>query len=182
MPNWCTFGMNIRFSDKRSAQACYSELMERKRAADARHEGFQFGPDEQYLFDTDMDFVDDLEISIYGDVKWGFDNDMVAAFFQYAIDKGWNISEAVCKYEEISCCIYGKWIYNGDNKTLTDWRVLESYINSLYENATQEQQDSDFWLGYVEEKAFNAPDDQWEIADSYQFDQPKKESDNGKEA
>lgn len=170
MANNCFFEMTITFSDQDDAKTCYNLLMQRKIVADKRGEGFRFGPKEQYLFDTDITKTAPNELYLEGWVRWGFDNDAFAWFFQQALENGWSITECVCKYHEPMNLFYGELHYDGSLQVLTDQHVKSSYMDTFYEAASEEEQESDDWFDKLIRVAFKAPDEYWELEVEYQFE------------
>lgn len=161
MANCCDVSIHIVIPDKEQAQACYQWLENAREEANKKGEGFQLGNAKQWIFDSDVE-IDSNDVSIYGWIKWGWDDDVPEDFVRTMLDKGWNIAEVNCEFHEPSCLYHGDWHYTGDTGVM-EARVLDqAYMMKFYEGLTEQDIDADDhydkMLAYVEA----APDDQYE--------------------
>lgn len=161
MANCCDISIHIVIPDKEQAKACYQWLEDARVEADKKGEGFQLGNAKQWVFDSDVE-IDSHDVSIYGWIKWGWDDNVPEDFVKTMLDKGWNIAEVRSEFHEPSCLYHGTWRYDGSTGLL-EARVLDqAYMMKFYDELNGELYEDDHYdkmLEYVEA----APDDQFEI-------------------
>lgn len=162
MANCCFFSMDLVFQNQADKKDCLSYLLDQQEDADSRGEGFSFGPGACYMFDTDIQDAGPNAISLDGWVRWGFDDGELSDFFEMALDKGWNVA-MTCKYNDPSMIMYGELTFDYSTRVLSDMQVRESYLETFYENATEEEKDGDGWLDFIYDKAYDAPSKEWEV-------------------
>ena len=115
MANTCFVTITVKCDGREELERLHSHLENEIREADAERRGLCLGSD-RYLFDEDMELVDD-KLKMNGCVKWGFDDDEVIALLNYL--KGVAaVTHLKLEYEELGCCLYGFYLY--ENGVLED--------------------------------------------------------------
>ena len=98
-------------------------LTEAKWAADREERGIYIGSERRYLFDAEIAQSGSV-VSVYGWVKWGFDDTEVWQFLAWLMARA-GVRDFRMKYDECGALLYGEYHY--DLKNLTDRYLSQDY-------------------------------------------------------
>lgn len=161
MPNWCDISIHTVIKDKHQANDCYWWLENARVEADKKGEGFQLGNAKQWVFDGEVT-LDSHDVSIYGLIKWGWEDNAPEDFVESMLDKGWAVQSVECEFHEDGNLYHGKWSYDGGTGVLEIRVLKDSYVSKFYEERTEEELDAGDYYDKLLEYVEAAPDDQYE--------------------
>ncbi len=123
MANNCFVDIDITVTSPEEAGKLFKILTEAKWAADREERGIYIGSERRYLFETEIAQSGSV-VSVYGWVKWGFDDTEVWQFLAWLMARA-GVRDFRMKYDECGALLYGEYHY--DLKNLTDRYLPQDY-------------------------------------------------------
>ena len=117
MANMCVFEMTITVNNVFDKNILFKHLDDIVRNANREQKGCYIGSEDRYLFDAEVQDVDDYTIWINGWVKWGVANNEMVSFFKFLNDICF-IHELELKIFESGNGVCEKYIYEHQEENI----------------------------------------------------------------
>ena len=183
MANNCYIDILIATKTKEDADKLEALLSDILFKADKEKKGMFIGSNTRYLFDAALDrwstegYAGDIhklnEIRLEGWVKWCLDYTEATDVVSYMLSNA-DIEFLSIRYEEMGFNLYGEYVYNDENKLLTDTYVAEEDF--------PDYKDGENDLFYEElEEAFQKKGIEELVHDYYPYEKVQNNPDENKE-
>ena len=140
MANLCYIQIDIQLNnifDKDRVFDCFEKIFHN---AHSKDEGAYIGIENRYLFDAEINDVNDCEIEIIGWVKWGIQGNEIISFFKY-LNEICFLQEVIVKEFESGNGVCDKFVYHHSEENKIKYYALHDKI--IFEAVAKEEENEE---------------------------------------